>query len=132
MKSWLDRRAAQAGFTLLEIVIALAIVSISVLAISSAMSEHTKMAAGLEQRLLASWVASNELARVRHLAKHERLRARSSNDTIDMGGRRWRARTVIEETDVERVFLVKVTVRDFEQRKAPPYAELTSAVSDSF
>ncbi len=128
----LPGRTKQRGFTLIEILIALTIVAVAVLAISNAMSEHTKMAAGLEQRLLASWVASNEMALARHAAKTDKIKTGSRSDTVDMGGWKWRTRTKVEETDVERVFLVTVTVRDAENRDEAPFATLTSAVSDSF
>ncbi len=90
------------------------------------------MAAGLEQRLLASWVASNEMALARHAAKTDKIKTGSRSDTVDMGGWKWRTRTKVEETEVERVFLVTVTVRDAENRNEAPFATLTSAVSDSF
>ncbi len=118
------------GFTLLEIVIALAIVAISVLGIATAMNKHTETAAGLEQRVIASWVASNTIAELRHDAKINKIRAGNSSDTIKMGGHRWRARTVIERTDVERVFKVTVTVKDDAQRDEAPFSTLTTAVSD--
>jgi general secretion pathway protein I len=117
---------------LLEIVIALAIVAVAVLAVSTAMSGHTRASAGLEQRMIASWVASNELSLLRHQAKTERIKTGRRSDTVEMGGRRWRATSRIEETEVERVFLVTVTVRDEEDRDGAVIATLTSAVSDSF
>lgn len=123
---------AQKGFTLIEIMIALTIVSVAVLAISSALSEHTKMASGLEKRLLAGWVASNKIAVIRHQAKIEKVKTGNRSDTVEMGGQRWRTRSKVVKTDVERVFLVTVVVRDDARPKDPPYATLTSAVSDSF
>ena len=120
------------GFTLIEIMIALTIVAVAVLAISSALSEHTKMASGLEKRLLAGWVASNQLAVIRHAATVDKVKTGNRSETIEMGGYRWRARAEIAETDVERVFLVTVVVRDDANPKDLPYASLTSAVSDSF
>lgn len=122
----------QSAFTLIEIVIALAIVAVAVLAIGNAMSEHTKTAAGLEQRLLASWVASNEMALLKHGAKADKVKTGSRSNTVEMGGRRWRTRTKVEKTDVENVFLATVTVRDDANRDEAPFATLTSAVSDSF
>lgn len=120
------------GFTLIEIMIALTIVAVAVLAISTALSEHTKMASGLEKRLLAGWVASNQLAEIRHAAKVDRIKSGNRSDTVEMGGHRWRTQSKVEKTDVERVFLVTVEVRDDAQPKELPYASLKSAVSDSF
>ena len=121
-----------AGFTLIEIIIALAIVSISVLAIASAMNKHTEVAAGLEKRVLASWVASNEIAEMRHAAKFDRVKTGRSSDLVKMGGHKWRLRSNVQETEVDRVFLVTVTVKDDARRDEPAFASLTTAISDAF
>lgn len=118
------------GFTLLEIVIALAIVAVSVLGIATAMNKHTEIASSLEQRIIASWVASNTIAELRHDAKINRIRAGNSSDTIKMGGHRWRTRTEIERNEVERVFIVTVTVKDDAQRDEVPFSTLITAISD--
>lgn len=120
------------GFTLIEIVIALAIVAVATLAIANAILEHTRTAAGLEQRLLASWVASNKIAEIRHQAKIDKVKTGTKSDTVELGGRKWRTRASITETEVERVFLIEVTVKDDARRSEPAFASLTSAVSDSF
>jgi general secretion pathway protein I len=120
------------GFTLIEIVIALAIVAVATLAIATAMNQHVNMAAGLEQRLLASWVASNKLAEIRYQAKLEKVKTGTRSETVELGGRRWRTSAKVEKTEVERVFLVTVEVRDEARREDAPFSVLTSAVSDSF
>lgn len=118
------------GFTLLEIIIALAIVAIAVLAIANAMNQHVHVAGELQKRIVASWVASNVIAELRHSAKTDKVKTTSSSDIIKMGGHRWRARAVVEETDVEKVFLVTVTVKDESARNENAYATLTTAIND--
>ena len=120
------------GFTLIEIVIALAIVAIAVLSIASAMNKHTEVAASLEKRVLASWVASSQLALLRHDSKINKIKTGRSSEVVKMGGHRWRARTEVKKTDVERVFLVKITVKDDARRDAPAFASMTTAISDQF
>lgn len=127
-----SRNARQKGFTLLEIVIALAIVAVAFLAIATAMNQHVNTAAGLEQRLLASWVASNKIAEIRFQAKVEKVKTGTRSETVELGGRRWRTRAKIEKTDVERVFLVSIEVHDDARREDAPFSVLQSAVSDSF
>jgi general secretion pathway protein I len=56
------------GFTLLEVLIALAILSIGVLAAMRALVVVTQSAADLRDRQLAEWVAQNHLAELRALA----------------------------------------------------------------
>jgi general secretion pathway protein I len=50
------------GFTLVEVLVALAIVSIALLAALRAAGQGTNAAADLRLRLLAGWVAENRLA----------------------------------------------------------------------
>ena len=133
----LTRRGAfssrsESGFTLIEVVIALAIVAVAMLAIAEGMNQHTAAAAGLEKRVLAAWVASSQIATLRHDAKLKKIKTGSYSDTIEMGGHKWRARSTVEETDVKRVFLVTVAVRSDSVQDAVPYATLTTAISDSF
>ncbi len=124
-------KLSQKGFTLLEIIIALAIVAIAVLAIANAMNQHTHVASELQKRIVASWVASNAIAEIRHDAKTDKIKTGSKSDIVKMGGFRWRARTKIEETDVERVFLVTVEVKDENSRDKKSFASLTTAISDA-
>ena len=55
------------GFTLLEVLIALAIQAIAMLAATRAVGLMTDSAAGLKQRMVASWVAQDQLAQ--HMAR---------------------------------------------------------------
>lgn len=119
------------GFTLIEIIIALAIVAIAVLAIANAMNQHTHVASELEKRVVASWVAANVAAEVRHSAKTDRVRTGSSSDIVEMGGHKWRASAHITETDVEQVFLLKVEVKDERARQENDYATLLTAITGS-
>ena len=50
------------GFTLLEVMVALAVVAMALAAATSAMSGNIRNASGLQQRTYAHWVAMNKLA----------------------------------------------------------------------
>ena len=56
------RRDRPAGFTLIEVLVALAIVSIALLAALRAAAQGTTSVGELRARLLAGWVAENRLA----------------------------------------------------------------------
>jgi len=120
----------QLGFTLIEIIIALAIVSVAVVAIVDAMGKHTNAASELEKRVLAAWVASNYIAEIRHEAKTDRVKSGSDSEIVKMGGHRWRVRSKVEETEVERVYLVDVEVKDERRRNENPLAVMTTALTD--
>lgn len=53
------------GFTLLELMLALAVLSIVAVAVLGRGAETVRTLSGLEERTLAQWVAENELARLR-------------------------------------------------------------------
>ena len=56
------RRGRHAGFTLIEILVALAIVAVALAAGMRAIAQSTDGASALKQRTLALWVAQNRLA----------------------------------------------------------------------
>lgn len=55
-------KSRAAGFTLVEILVALAILAIAVAAVVAAVSGHVSNAAYLRDRTLAHWVAMNKIA----------------------------------------------------------------------
>lgn len=109
---------------------ALAIVSVAVVAIIDAMGKQTAVASELEKRVLASWVASNYIAQIRYDAKLDRVKEGGDSEIVKMGGHRWRVRSKIKETEVERVFLVDVEVKDEARRNENPLAVMTTALTD--
>ncbi|MBX2848836.1 MAG: type II secretion system minor pseudopilin GspI [Acidiferrobacterales bacterium] len=130
-KNTIKHSHAIQGFTLIEIIIAMAIVAIAVLSIAGAMNQHTKVASELEKRVVASWVAANVAAETRHLAKSERIRVGTSSDVVDMGGHKWRASSHISTTDVNNVFMLRVEVKDERARHDTDYATLVTAINGS-
>lgn len=59
------RRADHSGYTLIEVLIALAIISIALMAALRASGQGAANVAELRSRLLAGWVAENRLAEYR-------------------------------------------------------------------
>ncbi len=56
------KRKQQCGFTLIEILIAMAILAIAMGALLQSAAQNASNAAGLRDRTLAQWVAANKLA----------------------------------------------------------------------
>lgn len=56
------------GFTLLEVLVALAVIAFSLAAAASAVSGNARNASGLQQRTYAHWVAMNKMAEL-HVGK---------------------------------------------------------------
>ena len=53
------------GFTLLEVLIALAVISIGLLALGRSAAQQVTIQAGLQERTMALWVADNVITEVR-------------------------------------------------------------------
>ncbi len=100
--------ARVAGFTLLEVLAALAVAAVGILAVSRTLSSSIAVADGVEARTVAYWVAGNEMAELRI----SRLWP-SPGETrrpVTMGGRRWTALRRIVETPDPDVYRVEVSV----------------------
>jgi len=120
----------QAGFTLIEIMIAMAIVAVGVVAVMTATAKNVEITAELERRTIASWVVSNRFAEVRHSTQLESVSPSSKNSVIDMGGYEWQVKTVIEESSLDRVYLVTIEAREKNQTEKLPLASMVSSVAD--
>jgi len=119
-----------AGFTLIEIMIAVLIVSVGVVSVMTAMAKNVEITAELERRTVASWVVSNRISEVLHESKIESVSAGNDSDIIKMGGYEWRVRTRIEATELERVYLLTVEAHDQGQRDDTAVVTMTSSLAD--
>lgn len=73
------------GFTLLEVLVALAILAIALTAVTRAVGMAARQAGDVRERMLAQWVAENRLAE--HRAKAHWIDAGSSADgTVEQAG----------------------------------------------
>ncbi len=80
----------QKGFTLIEVMIALAIVSIALAALTQSMGVTVLNQAQLESRIVATWVAEDELAKQHVLAGTKSTTARGGEATkVEQLGREW-------------------------------------------
>jgi len=82
MATW--RCGKRAGFTLIEVLVALAIVSIALMAALRAAGQGTTNVGELRSRLLAGWVAENMLAE--HRARRDWLPVGIQRGTGRQGG----------------------------------------------
>lgn len=96
------------GFTLLEVIVALGIVSVGILGVSRAMSGHITTLSNTEQRVLANWVASNRLDSLR-IARTQPV-VGTVTGSESMGGRDWYYQQETEETADPLLYRVDVRV----------------------
>ena len=101
-------RRCNGGFTLLEVMVALAIVALGMMAVHTQLNRYVVTAAVTEERTLASWIAANQLAELSVLPEWPELG--SSENEVEFAQRQWRLEIDVSETEVENLRRVDVTV----------------------
>lgn len=105
------------GFTLVEVMAALAIFAMAALAAVAAATNHLNDLAYMEERTLARYAAANALARVSLAEEPQEL----ENGVEMVGGREWYWQSVFTETVTTDVYYVEVTVRSDENSADTSY-----------
>jgi general secretion pathway protein I len=108
-----DRRPAAAGhrergFTLVEVMVALAIAALALGAVAASVSQMVEAAIAMEQRTYATWIGLNKIAELR--LANTVPEVGEDSDEITYAGRQWTWQVTISETDVEDLFRVDVDV----------------------
>ncbi|MBS7458926.1 type II secretion system minor pseudopilin GspI [Coralloluteibacterium stylophorae] len=98
----------RAGFTLVEMLVALAVFGFAVVALLHLAGENTRTAVALETRTLAGIVAENRAVEV-VLEDEAALRAADAG-TETLGDRAWRWRRTVEDTADGAILRVDVVV----------------------
>ena len=97
------------AFTLLEVLVALAIVAIGMAAVLGALSSSVGTITYLRDKTFAQWVALNRIATLRLSGQ---LQATGNSDgDIDFAGRSWHWRQEVTATEVPGVVRIDVRVR---------------------
>ena len=97
------------GFTLVEVLVALAIVSIGMVAVIQAVGQTASNGAYLRDKTIAHWVAMNQLTLMR-LGQAPIVDGTSSGE-VDMAGERWKWTAVVVQTPVASMKRIDVAVR---------------------
>ncbi len=102
------RSQKNAGFTLLEVMIALVIVGLTLLAMAGKMGSMLNAANTMRDYTYASWIAHNKITEMR-LANIV-PEVSSSSGEVRYAGVDWAWRAVVSETGVENLYRVDVTI----------------------
>jgi len=102
------KRVAQHGFTLIEVLAALIIVSLGMLAVIQAVSQTVNNANYLREKTIAHWVAMNKLTEIR-LAPTAPPGGESNGD-VEMAGSTWHWRMTIDATQVPSMQRIDIKV----------------------
>lgn len=106
------RAVAASGFTLIEVLVALAIVAIGMAAVLSALSSSAGTISYLRDKTFAQWVALNKIATLR-LSGQQPPTGTTNGDT-DYAGRSWHWRQEVVTTEAPGVVRIDVSVRPAE------------------
>ncbi|MGD8379316.1 MAG: type II secretion system minor pseudopilin GspI [Gammaproteobacteria bacterium] len=102
-------RSEAAGFTLLEVLIALAVLAIGLLAVLGSAGQTTVVASQSRDRMLAHWVAMNRLADIRLQPGWPDIA--DSNGNVEMADRRWHWQARVIKTQDDDLRRIEVDVR---------------------
>lgn len=96
------------GFTLIEVMVALAIVALALASAAVSMSQMISAANTLRDRTYASWIAQNKIAEIRLAGVLPEVD--STSGEVDFANSTWAWRSVVSETGVENLFRIDVSV----------------------
>ncbi len=96
------------GFTLIEVLVALVIVSLGMMAVKTQLDRYVLTAQFMEDKTLASWIGSNKVVELSTLQTWPELG--SSDDEVEFAGRLWLVEIEVSQTEVENLRRVDVDV----------------------
>lgn len=98
----------ESGFTLLEVIVAVGIVSLVLIAVFQQMALTTVTATALREAAIASWIGQNQIAEIR--LGDEFPEVSEFNGDVEFANARWRWQAVVSETGVEDLRRMDVEV----------------------
>ncbi len=101
-------RRGSGGFTLIEVLVALVIVSLGMMAVKTQLDRYVRTAQFMEDKTLASWIGSNKVIELSTLPTWPDLG--TSDDEVEFAGRLWLLEIEVSETDVENLRRIDVDV----------------------
>lgn len=102
------RNAAVGGFTLLEVLIALAVLAVSAMAVLSQTNNSLYQLQQLREKTLAQWTAEYQLNQLR--VAESWPATGSAEDAVEFAGREWRVRRTVSETTEPWLRKIEVSV----------------------
>jgi general secretion pathway protein I len=126
MKISLAEPNRQRGFTLVEVMIALAIIAISLTTIAVVMGAMLNNATTMRDRTFASWIAQNVIVELRLGGTMPELGSR--NGDIEYANTFWDWRVEISETGIENLLRIDVSV--FHSGEDQPVRMVTGFVGE--
>ena len=98
----------QRGFTLLEVMVALVIVALGLMAAFGQVNQSLTVASRLRDKTLANWVAVNQMTQLRLLGEFPAIGTRS--DEMEMARTRWRYTIKVVKTPLAALRRVDISI----------------------
>ena len=102
------KQQKQQGFTLLEVLVAMAIVALGLSAVFMQVNQMLSSSIYLQQKTLGTWVAMNRITEIR--LKNEFPAPRETKDNIEMGGTNWGYTINVSATPIKNLRRIDVAV----------------------
>lgn len=97
------------GFTLIEVVVALAIVAIGMFAVFKVIGDTTSNIGYLRDRSMAAWIADNRITEMRLSGEYPSVD--KTEGDVDYAGRRWHWIAIVAQTPVDGLRRIDIRVR---------------------
>ena len=98
----------QRGFTLLEVMVALVIVALGLMAAFGQVNQSLTVASRLRDKTLANWVAVNQMTQLRLLGEFPAIGTRS--DEVEMARTTWRYTIKVVKTPLAALRRVDISI----------------------
>lgn len=121
--------ARHGGFTLLEVLVAVAVLALALTAVISGGSSAARAAALMRDKTLALWVAHNRLTEIDLQPTWPQLG--TSSDDVSMGGEDWTWRAQVSGTQDPTLRRIDIHVSKRGDSRDYDYAQLSSFVSSA-
>jgi general secretion pathway protein I len=105
---------SNAGFTLIEVIVALAIVVIGMAALLSTLTSSASTIVYLRDKTFANWVAENQIATTRLAAQARNQAPQTGNDSsgdVDFAGSKWHWQQKIIAAELPGMVRIEVSAR---------------------
>lgn len=113
----------QNGFTLIEVLAALIIVALGMMAVIQAVSQTASNSTYLREKTIAHWVALNQLTETR--LQRTPPKVDETSDEVEMAGREWRWTMTVTQTPVESMRRIDISVRPADASSESSMASVT-------
>jgi len=113
----------QSGFTLIEVVVAIAIVALGLMAVSRVVHDTVNNSTYLRDRTLATWIADNRLVEMR--LGRELPSVDETEGEVDYGNQRWVWTATVSQTPVDELRRIDIRVRRADDAEDATLAQVT-------